>query len=1047
MTDLRAIQATAVAAFTDEFQLSLPTILSALDSVDRDRSNRAAVKEAHRLIHALKGGASMVGLAAFGYLLNVAEELIEASAAGSAAVTDEVVEGLRACMPRFALYMDAALAGQPVEPIAVGLARTLRIAGGVADIDSLKNLIEIEAREVAQLPSEHVETPAPPTEETPSVPLPEPIVVAPPAEATEAAPDDVVTSHQSPVTSHESSVTSQQPEGLETAFSHDARADAPPAATLEFDVVMTDEVPPELAEVFGEEAREHLETIARLTLRLSSEPQDRESVQELRRAVHTLKGAAGVVGYKGASKLAHRMEDLLDRLYEGTAALTPRETQVLASSSDALHDLIVGTADPDALRSSVIRLFAEFDAIVGPGPVSMSADAMAAFAAGETSAPPAETGTTEEETPAAPAAPAATAAVDPQPSVGRRRRAGDRRGGAQALRVPLQRLNELVRVVSELVINRSTFEQHHAALIEQVDELKLSTARLRRVTHRLESDYEVRALGGGNVVAGPGRAAGAGGHGFDELEFDRYTEFHLLTRELTETASDIATIGARVAGTIGDFDSDLTRLGRLTREVQDKTMEFRMVPLGTLTTQLERAVRATSHSCGKQVDFAIEGEHVALDKSLLEQMADPLLHLLRNAVDHGIESRERRLAGGKPERGQITVRAFHEGTDVLIEVQDDGGGLDIERIRRTAVTRGLVTDAAAATMTADALYGFIFEPGFSTAEQVSEVSGRGVGMDIVKAQVGRLSGRVYITSQAGSGTTISVRVPMTLAIARVLLVRVGGETFGLPLGAVVQIVRPHPTSISLVGAEKVFTLDGKTYPLRDLAETLGLSRTGPVPPRQPVLIANLSRRRVALAVDEIVNSRDAVVKKLGSHLRHVPGVWGATLMGDGTVVLILNPADLAGAVDEPVVVRHPKRRLAAENTPYNVLIVDDSLSMRHVLSMAVKKAGWHAVPARDGLEALEIIDRGTQPPDVVLLDIEMPRMDGFEFLSTIRAQPKHADLPIVMLTSRGGPRHREKAKSLGVTDYMVKPFQEDTLVSNIDRLVKESRQGNRRAAS
>jgi chemosensory pili system protein ChpA (sensor histidine kinase/response regulator) len=678
----------------------------------------------------------------------------------------------------------------------------------------------------------------------------------------------------------------------------------------------------------------------------------------------------------------------------------------------------------------------------------MSADAMAAFAAGETSAVPAAPASTPaEETHALAAAAAEQPQDEPQPVVERRRKVGDRRNAGQSLRVPVQHLNELVRVVSELVINRSTFEQHHAGLIEQVDELKLSTARLRRVTHRLESDYEVRALAGGNVVAGSGRAAGSGGHGFDELEFDRYTEFHLLTRELTETASDIATIGARVAGTIGDFDSDLTRLGRLTREIQDKTMEFRMVPLGALTTQLERTVRTTSHNCGKQVDFAVEGEHVALDKSLLEQMADPLLHLLRNAVDHGIESRERRLAAGKPERGQITVRAFHEGTDVLIEVQDDGGGLDINRIRHTAIARGLVTEAAAATMTADALFGYIFEPGFSTAEQVSEVSGRGVGMDVVKSQVARLGGRVYITSQAGTGTTISVRVPMTLAIARVLLVRVGGETFGLPLGAVVQIVRPHPTSISLVGAEKVFTLDGKTYPLRDLAETLGLARTGPVPLLQPVLIANLSRRRVALAVDEIVNSRDAVVKKLGSHLRHVPGIWGATLMGDGTVVLILNTADLAGAVDEPVVVRQPTRRLSAENTPYTVLIVDDSLSMRHVLSMAVKKAGWNAVPARDGLEALEIIDRGTQPPDLVLLDIEMPRMDGFEFLSTVRARSKHAGLPIVMLTSRGGAKHRDKAKSLGVTDYMVKPFQEDALIRNIDRLVKEARQGNRRAAS
>jgi chemosensory pili system protein ChpA (sensor histidine kinase/response regulator) len=305
-----------------------------------------------------------------------------------------------------------------------------------------------------------------------------------------------------------------------------------------------------------------------------------------------------------------------------------------------------------------------------------------------------------------------------------------------------------------------------------------------------------------------------------------------------------------------------------------------------------------------------------------------------------------------------------------------------------------------------------------------------------------------VTSQPGAGTTISVRVPMTLAIARVLLVRVAGQTFGLPLGSVVQIVRPHPSAIGLVGAERVFTLDGKTYPLRDLAETLGIARPVPAPAVQPVLIANLARRRVAVAVDEIVNSRDAVVKKLGTHLRHVHGIWGATLLGDGTVVLILNPADLAGAIDEPVVIRQPARRVGhSDHTPYTVLIVDDSLSMRHVLSLAVKKAGWNAVPARDGLEALEVIDSGTQPPDLILLDIEMPRMDGFEFLSTIRGRKTNADLPIVMLTSRGGDKHRDKARALGVTDYMVKPFQEEALVHNIDRLVRASREQGRRAAS
>src|SRR5215510_13137063 len=296
MTDFRAIQATAVALFTDEFRQSLPAILTAVDAMDQDRGNRAAVKEAHRLIHALKGGASMVGLAAFGYLLNVAEELIETSTVGQAPVRDNVVDGLRASMPTFASYMDVALAGQPIESIAVDLAHTLHAAGAPADVDLLRNLIEMEAREIAQFAPDVVETPAQPAE-APSVPLPEP------------AAEDL-----------------EAPSVVEDRFVAPAPAEASveTPTTLEFDVVMTEEVPPELAEVFGEEAREHLETIARLTLRLTSEPEDRESVQELRRSVHTLKGAAGVVGYKGASKLAHRMEDLLDRLYEGSAALTPR---------------------------------------------------------------------------------------------------------------------------------------------------------------------------------------------------------------------------------------------------------------------------------------------------------------------------------------------------------------------------------------------------------------------------------------------------------------------------------------------------------------------------------------------------------------------------------------------------------------------------------------------------------------------------------------------------------------------------------------------------
>src|SRR5262245_18600291 len=702
---MRHLETSAIDAFGDELRNSLPRIVSALDAAEQNRADLQAAHEAYRLIHALKGAASMVGLASLGFMFNAAEELLEAPVNGAVPLTDDVLERLRVCLIKFAEYMDVAATGEPIAQVVKDLAVLL---GGdeLTDAATLDALIDIDMRELAAaLPPKPV---PPPAEPEPAFEMP--------------------------------------------AF----EAPAPEAAAADLDLVPAEEIPAELAEVFAQEAADHLQTIARLTAQMSAGTSDKEGLQELRRAVHTLKGAAGVVGYMVASKLAHRMEDLLDRLYEGTAELTPPAVRALASSSDALDEAINGSGDPAALRSKIARLFGEFDSLVGSMSMGVTVPTVPA-----------------EETEAA-----------PQPDASNRRRGvEDRRSAGQVLRVPVRRLNDLVRAVSELVLNRSTLEQHYGMLIQQVDELKFSAARIRKVAQKLEQDYEVRALAG-NI----GKSATTkGGHGFDELEFDRYTDFHLLTRELAETANDVTTISTRVSDSIGDFDSDLTRLGRLTREIQDKTLEFRMVPLGSLTTRLERAVRVTAESCGKLVDFAIDGEHVALDKSLLEHISDPLLHLLRNAVDHGIEAPGDR--GAKSERGRIVVRAYHDGTDVVIEVEDDGRGLDVDRIRRTAIDRGLVGAAEAETLAPEALFAFVFEPGFSTAKAVSEISGRGVGMDVVKSKVNRVGGRIKIDSRPGEGARWSVRVPMTLAITRVLLVRAGGETFGLPLGAVMQIVR------------------------------------------------------------------------------------------------------------------------------------------------------------------------------------------------------------------------------------------------------------------
>src|SRR5262245_54282759 len=1005
-----------IGAFGAELATTLPSIEAALETAQADPADAYPLREAYRLLHALKGAASMVGLAALGYLLNQAEDLIDPE---SGTVDPVAVGLLRETLPQFAAYVDAGLTGAPVAPVASPLSAFRIVCAGASG--ALAELVEIDTREFAAWLADGAVPSEAPADETALEPIPDLCAFTAPPSASELA------------------VPIQKP--VEPA--PPLTTPAAPAAVPD-DMDAPEAVDPELAEVFAQEAQEHLQAIARLTSELSPEATDRQSLQELRRAVHTLKGAAGVVGFTTAARLAHRMEDLLDALYDDGVALTAEAVRVLTASSDALDELLTPTAAqprPDL----VPRLLAQFDAL-GPAAAAAAAPPVAVAEAAPAPAAPVVAAIETPET------------VRPRPAFNERRRGEERRSSEgrreqdQVVRVPLARINELVRFMTELVINRATFEQHYAGLASQVDELKLSTARLRRVAQKLETDYEARALGGNLVLrttgGETGRASGGGGEGFDELEFDRYTDFHLLTRELAETASDIATVGSRVGDALGDFDSDLTRLGRITRDIQDKVMEFRMVPLRTLGSRLERAVRVAAEACGKSVAFALEGEQVAMDKSLLQEMADPLMHLLRNAVDHGIERPEAREAAGKSPTGRVVVRAYHEGTDVVLEVEDDGRGLDFDRIRRTVVERGYMDEAAAAALDEESLAGYLFEPGFSTAQRVTEISGRGVGMDIVKAKVVHVNGRIRVVSRRGAGATWVVRLPMTLAITRILLFRAGNQLMGLPLGAILQIVRPHAAAIVPMGSDHVITVGGRTYPVRDLADWLGLPRQArPAHGARPLLIANLAGRHVAIEIDEILTSRDAVVKTLGTHLRRVPGVWGATLLGDGTVVLLLNPADLGGVAEAPRPRPASPRAALPEKEPYTILIVDDSLSMRHVLSAAVRRAGWTAVQARDGFEALEAVHRGSRPPDLILLDIEMPRMDGYEFLATIRGQKGYATLPIVMLTSRGGEKHREKAGALGATDYLVKPFQEDALTERVERLIQTSRQASRKAAS
>ncbi len=781
------------------------------------------------------------------------------------------------------------------------------------------------------------------------------------------------------------------------------------------DPAPAEEIPPELLEAFHIEAEDHLRNVSVQLTALDKTPDQPELVQEIRRAIHTIKGGAGTIGIMPVARLAHRMEDVLDLLYEDKLELTATMMATLFATTDALEDLLNGGDDADELQARVDNLYAQYTVWLSDHPAPtrllepLGDEPMIDLTAIAADLAAAETKTKEN-----------TAVTPPaQPS--------------EVVRVPLKQLDELVRSVSELVITRTTFEQHMGGLTRMVDELWSSFERLRRLSHTLETEYEVTAL------SGNGRSAiGNSEDEFDDLQMDRYTEFHLLSRELSETTSDLRIIGNDLRQLIGDFDGVLTRQGRLSSEIQDKLMRTRMVPLTTITTRLYRAVRVVAQKQSKLADLTFIGETLELDKKVLEEIADPLLHILRNAVDHGIEPPALRQVMGKPERGQITLKAYYQGNQVVLEISDDGAGIEPDVLRTKAVATGYITETDAPHLSDDELFSLLFLPGFSTAEEIDDISGRGVGLDILKNSVQKLKGTIKLESKAGKGTTFTIRLPMTLAVTRALLVKSRGETYAVPLAAVSQILRIGADEVSLIGQDEVVHVGGQTHPLLQLGDILGL------PPaaeekiaRPPVLIVDTGESQVALMVDEIVEGREIVVKVLGSHLRHVHAVTGATLMGDGSIVLILNPAELADKPAErkwsPI---EPSK--AAARKRLSVLIVDDSVSVRRVVTNVIKNAGWHPSTAKDGLAGLEFIQNAAQLPDIILLDVEMPRMDGYELAATLQAHERFKQIPIVMLTSRAGEKHRRKALAIGVSDYLVKPYQDDLLLNVIRRLTTPS---------
>jgi chemosensory pili system protein ChpA (sensor histidine kinase/response regulator) len=790
-----------------------------------------------------------------------------------------------------------------------------------------------------------------------------------------------------------------------------APAIAPPAADAET---------LELLGYFAVEAAEHLETMTRSLLALERDHRNSDELAQLFRAVHTLKGAAYTVSCPAVGDLAHRIEDLFVAVREGGRPVTQAMVEVGFAGVDAIRLMLApGTEGSEELAQAVRRVTEGVTTTLANELVAdppTDADATLAPLAGSppvpVSSPRVPIGARRSE--------AKPAALAPQPTI----------------RVGLDRLDGLMNLVGELVIARSRLDRRVSQLDRLGDLLLFSRSRMAHAVRDFEARQEVAPLPG---------AAGAAVREFEELEFDRYDDFSILAGRMSEISADISEAQAQLSLLIGTIADDSAQIQRLTGDLRAQVTRARMVPIGRLFGRFARQVREAARAEGKAVDLEVSGETAEVDNTIMEHLADPLLHLVRNAVAHGIESEDERQAHGKRPHGTVYLNAYHQGGWIHVEVEDDGRGMDVEQLRERAVGLGLIRPEAAALLSPREVLDLIFLPGFSTAPSITTTSGRGVGMDVVRADVGRLNGEIDVETEAGVGTRFTIRLPLTVVISDALLVRVGAHTLALPLNAVKSIVTVRPGDVRSVGHAELVRVEDQFLDLLRLGGLLGLPPT-PHTGTIPVIALRAAGRAYAVAVDELCGKEEIVIKSLGAFLDGVGPYAGATIGGDGQVLLLLDPIRLLEAVEPPrAASEHETGAGGAADLELTrdaeggrrVLLVDDSVSVRKVVGRMLEKAGFEVVTANDGIDALERLTAVTV--DVVVTDLEMPRANGYDLIEDLRRRPSTRDVPVVVLTTRAGEKHVNVARELGVRHYAAKPVEEQAFVRLLDSILAPGR--------
>lgn len=791
--------------------------------------------------------------------------------------------------------------------------------------------------------------------------------------------------------------------------------------------VVSDGPEADILDIFLEEADDLLEGMEQALGRWDAE-RENGALDELLRILHTLKGGARLAGQSDLGDLAH---DLEQHLGEAQQQGAPWPESLLLDVQSGFEGL---QAEVEQLRqhldeADIAEAASEDVSVEEPPVASLPALPEAIMAS-----------TVAQRIEAPVVLPFVRRAQEAA------QEAAARRAPQELVKVPAQLLEGLVNLAGETSIFRGRVEQQVSDVGSTLGEMDATIERVRDQLRRLDTETQAQILSRHQADA-----ERAGYEDFDPLEMDRYSQLQQLSRALFESASDLFDLKETLAAKNRDAETLLLQQARVNTELQEGLMRTRMVPFDRLVPRLRRIVRQVASELGKQVEFVVGNAEGEMDRTVLERIVAPLEHMLRNAVDHGIESSEARRLAGKPEQGTIRLSLGREGGDILLTLADDGGGVRLDAVRRKAIERGLMTEGS--ELSDHEVLQFILEAGFSTAEKVTQISGRGVGMDVAISGVKELGGSITIHSALGEGTRFDIRLPFTVSVNRALMVLSGEDLYALPLNTIEGIVRVSPYELEALyeqaaadesGAAPRFEYAGQSYELKYLGDLLNNGQHPKLVGQSlplPVILVRSAEHAVAVQVDALAGSREIVVKSLGSQFAGVSGISGATILGDGRVVVILDLLATIRVLHAQLIQHAPRRQLAGPSVaeiehqrPTLVMVVDDSVTVRKVTSRLLERNGMNVLTAKDGVDAIAQLQ--DHKPDIMLLDIEMPRMDGFEVATLVRHDEQLKDLPIIMITSRTGEKHRDRALAIGVNQYLGKPYQESELLESIQQLVK-----------